>query len=400
VTSPGPSADPGADHPAPVAVSLDDGAPGPVAEAVAAAIRDVPRFGVDVDATLGCALAIGTIVPPPSTDARARWEALATAARADVAGARILEPHLDALAILSDAEDEERISSAELARVGVGPASSWGVFAAEGNGLRLEARPRADGLWSLSGVKPWCSLAEVVSHALVTAWTGPAERRLFAVAMRQPAVRPRSEDWVSRGLAQVHSTPVEFVDAVALPVGDDGWYLRREGFWWGGIGVAACWWGGALPLVEALADAAARPDADQFALSSYGAADARLWAARSILADAARDARASYARAPHDRAPHARAPHDRAPSERPPTRVTAERVRAIVATAAEDTLSLADRALGPGPLASDEAHARRVSDLRMYLRQHHAERDLARLGTALVRARTDAGTAPEPERSR
>jgi hypothetical protein len=395
VTSPGPAGDPGADRPGPGAVSLDDGTPGPVAAAVAASIREVPGFGLDIEATLACAVEIGMRVPPPPGDARGRWEALATAAHADVAGARVLEPHLDALAILSDAQDEGWILAAELARVGVGAGSSWGVFAAEGRDTRLEARPGTDGLWSLSGVKPWCSLAESVSHALITAWTGPTERRLFAVAMRQPTVRPQSEGWVSRGLAQVRSTPVEFVDAVALPVGDDGWYLRREGFWWGGIGVAACWWGGALPLVEALADAAARPDADQFALSSYGAADARLWTARAALADAARDARASGDRTSHDHAAH-----DHAPAGRPPTRVTAERVRAIVAAAAEDALALADRALGPGPLASDEAHARRVSDLRMYLRQHHGERDLARLGGTLVRVRSDAGARPEGEGSR
>jgi hypothetical protein len=46
------------------------------------------------------------------------------------------------------------------------------------------------------------------------------------------------------------------------------------------------------------------------------------------------------------------------------------------------------RALGAGPLGHDEAHSRRVADLTVYLRQHHAERDLAELG-ALV---ADRGT--------
>jgi hypothetical protein len=41
-------------------------------------------------------------------------------------------------------------------------------------------------------------------------------------------------------------------------------------------------------------------------------------------------------------------------------------------------------ALGPAPLAFDEDHARRVADLELYLRQHHAERDLARLGEATL----------------
>jgi hypothetical protein len=44
------------------------------------------------------------------------------------------------------------------------------------------------------------------------------------------------------------------------------------------------------------------------------------------------------------------------------------------------------RALGAGPLCHDEAHARRVADLTVYLRQHHAEGDLAELGTLAAEA--------------
>jgi hypothetical protein len=40
-----------------------------------------------------------------------------------------------------------------------------------------------------------------------------------------------------------------------------------------------------------------------------------------------------------------------------------------------------DRALGPGPLCLDEQHARAVADLTVYVRQSHAERDLAALGS-------------------
>jgi len=41
---------------------------------------------------------------------------------------------------------------------------------------------------------------------------------------------------------------------------------------------------------------------------------------------------------------------------------------------------------GPGPLATDEDHARRVADLELYLRQWHAERDQAALGEDVLRA--------------
>lgn len=43
-------------------------------------------------------------------------------------------------------------------------------------------------------------------------------------------------------------------------------------------------------------------------------------------------------------------------------------------------LARVGRALGTGPLGHDKAHSRAVADLTVYLRQHHAEKDLARLG--------------------
>jgi hypothetical protein len=55
-----------------------------------------------------------------------------------------------------------------------------------------------------------------------------------------------------------------------------------------------------------------------------------------------------------------------------------------VAAAAETVLGIVDHALGPAPLAFDPDHAQRVADLRLYLRQHHAERDAAALGRSLL----------------
>ena len=62
----------------------------------------------------------------------------------------------------------------------------------------------------------------------------------------------------------------------------------------------------------------------------------------------------------------------------------AVRARSTVAAAAEEVLRRAGHALGPAPLALDEVHARRVADLTVYLRQHHAERDVARLGELVL----------------
>jgi len=56
------------------------------------------------------------------------------------------------------------------------------------------------------------------------------------------------------------------------------------------------------------------------------------------------------------------------------------RLRALVEAAATEVMHRVGRALGAGPLGHDEAHSRRVADLAVYLRQHHAERNLAQLG--------------------
>jgi len=60
------------------------------------------------------------------------------------------------------------------------------------------------------------------------------------------------------------------------------------------------------------------------------------------------------------------------------------RVRSVVARAAEEVLERVGHALGPAPLAMDERHARRVADLQLYLRQHHAERDESALGRQVL----------------
>ncbi|WP_222843977.1 acyl-CoA dehydrogenase [Cellulosimicrobium sp. CUA-896] len=204
----------------------------------------VAEIGTDVGATLRWVHDVAPRLPlPGSGGTGALWSALASVAAVDVAVARMLEPHLDALAILDQVPEPP-----DLPAVDAGPGSTWGVFAAEGPGVRLDATP-ADGRWTLTGTKPWCSLAADLTHALVTAWTDDG-RRLFAVDLRPASVEPADGPWVPRGLPQVVSAPVRFDGAPAVPVGAAGWYLERPGFAWGGIGVAACWWGGAVGLAR------------------------------------------------------------------------------------------------------------------------------------------------------
>lgn len=313
----------------------------------------------DVAAALVWCVSVGRDAPQPGGGATVLlWEILASTAAADVGVARVLEPHLDALAILAQA------GSVDLGGIGATAKSTWGVYAAEGADPPLAAAQGKDG-WTLDGVKPWCSLARNVSHALVTAHTGSSTRRLFAVDMAHPGVRPVDAPWVSRGLQQIVSSPVEFTHVPAVPVGQEQWYLTRAGFAWGGLGVAACWWGGAIGVARALYRQARQREPDQIALDHLGFVDTALNAGRAALAEASRivDDPAAYSVSPS---------------------ILARRVRNLIAEIAESTITRAGHALGPAPLALDEEYARRVADLQIYIRQHHAERDHAALGRDLL----------------
>lgn len=329
--------------------------------------RQINGFGTDVDATLNWCVDVGKQTPYVGEgNTREVWELLAAAAAFDVSAARMLEPHLDALNILHQAgtvSGGDR-TSVILDHVGAHASSTWGVFAAEASDLRLEARQES-GRWRLRGTKPWCSLAGHLSHALVTAAIDGNRRGLFAVDLRDPGVHAHFGPWFARGMTNVVSAPVDFEDVPSTPVGEAGWYLTRPGFTWGGMSVAACWWGSAVGIAERILTAALPSHADQLALVHLGRVDLALWSARSVLAEGANLI-------------------DSGLSSCVGNRLLAERIRGAVVEAATLSLTEADNALGPAPLVTDEKHARRIADLHLYLRQHHGLRDAARLGRELV----------------
>ncbi len=313
----------------------------------------------DVSAALGLATELGDLLPMPGDGRTAHlWSALATVGAADLTVARVLEPHLDGLAIMRQAD------------VPAGD-GTWGVFAAEGPGEPLRAVPSGSS-YRLNGRKHWCSLAARLDRALVSAWVGE-HRQLFAVDLHESGVSAVPGTWVARGLAAVDSGPVDFADVPARPIGEPGWYLERPGFAWGGLGVAAIWYGGAVGVARRLLASASDRPPDQVAWMHLGAVDAALHGARCALEDAATAMDAGQLTGSSGS-------------------LAALRVRQVVALAAEDVLRRAAHALGPGPLATDEDHARRTSDLDLYLRQWHAERDQAALGRHLGDG--DPATAP------
>jgi hypothetical protein len=309
------------------------------------------KAGEDAAAALRLAEDFGRMLPQPGGgDTAARWTVLAAVSRESLTVGRVLEAHSDALAILGEAGEPA-------------PAGTWGVFAAEAAPHRLEARERG-GSFALYGVKPWCSLAAQLDAALITAHVGD-DRQLFRVPLQHRSVTFEPADgWVARGLRTVTSAAIHMDGTPAVPVGPPGWYLVRPGFAWGGMGVAACWHGGATGLQATLIARSAERSGELSALH-VGLVDAALHASESVLARAAAEI-------------------DNGMAEGPAGEDLGMQVRAVVADAAERTLRQVGHALGPAPLAFDEEHARRVADLELYLRQHHAERDLARLGEATL----------------
>jgi alkylation response protein AidB-like acyl-CoA dehydrogenase len=339
-----------------------------LAERAATCARAQDRVGAAGELAVELA---GRIPLPGEGRTAELWSVLATLGSVDLVVARVVEPHVDARTILRQAG------------LGApGPAGLLGVYAAEGHGHRLTARragPTSPDEWLLEGSKPWCSLADRVDGFLVTAWVDEDRRGLFAVDRRaltgtgaDGALTVDDAAWHARGLSEIPSPETRYRSVPATAVGEPGWYLARPGFAWGGIGVAAVWFGAAVSLARRVASHARARTPDQVAHLHVGRVETAVHRARCVLAAAAADVDDGRAGG----AAGAR---------------LALTVRAVVRDAAEEVLREAAHAMGPAPLVAEAEHAQRVADLQVYLRQEHAERDAAALGREVLRME------PEPE---
>ena len=126
---------------------------------------------------------------------------------------------------------------------------AWGVFAAEAPGLRLEAES-AGGWRPPRGPSPGAHSPPQLDHAVLTAHLDDGGRAAFAVDLHAPGVSFADPEWTSRGLREIPSGTVHFDAVPAVPLGGAGWYYQRPGFAWGGMGVAACWLGGAVAVAR------------------------------------------------------------------------------------------------------------------------------------------------------
>jgi hypothetical protein len=286
-----------------------------------------------------------------------RWQALARVAAHDLALVKLFEGHTDALAILD-----------ELGAPSVAAGSSWGVWAAEPPQAKVLVEPAAGQQWTpqsmvvLNGCKAWCSGAAGLSHALLTAHGVDGNRYLVAVALNATGIRLDTEPWQAVGMAGSASIDVYFNNTPAILVGHAGSYLARPGFWHGGVGVAACWYGAAAAIGDRLREAYSLRDDPHF-LAHLGHVAMWLGAARAILSETAKGIDTGQG-----------------------SMTTALQARLTVDNCASEVVTHAARALGAGPLCRESHFASLMADLPVFIRQCHAEQDLAVLGKSVFDA--------------
>lgn len=291
---------------------------------------------------------------PGQGDTLGRWRALAEVAGHDLALVKLFEGHTDALAILWE--------------LGVETASGerWATWAAEAPGGRVEVAPLDRSTVILTGRKCWCSGSASVDRALVTCWRGKVGPYLAAVNLRSPGITIEQTGWVAVGMGATASFPVRFANVPATLVGGPGDYLQRPGFWHGGAGIAACWYGGACAVANELA---ARIDdsSDTFKRCALGEIHATLSAAAALLRETAQWI---------DEHPSASA------------QAKAMCVRRSVERAAQAVLTHAGEALGASAYCLNARFARFAADLPVFLRQSHGPQDAAVLGGLVAEQET------------
>ena len=148
-------------------------------------------------------------------------------------------------------------------------------------------------------------------------------------------------------------------------IGPPEFYLERPGFWFGAIGVAACWLGGARGLVERVGEALT-PSASEAQLVELGHAIAHVeamtglleWAADAIDAD----------------------PTDSSSTARNRAMVT----RHAVTMRSSSCSGTWPQPEEPDPSATMFNRPDRAADLYVYLSQHHGPQDAALLGREAV----------------
>jgi hypothetical protein len=292
-----------------------------------------------------------TLYDPHKDSTAKRLKHFFNIARENLSLAKLCEAHWDALAILSEAGFD--IKDNEL----------YGVWASEGPDRNLTIA-EVNGKLYLNGIKMFCSGAGIVDRALITAYYESPVIIDLNLKNIYDQLEITTDLWCTQAFEKTNTASIVFknilVDKKDI-IGKDDWYVKRNGFWGGALGPAACWGGGAAGLLDYAQD---NKRNDPHTLAHLGAIAANIWAIESYLVSAGNEI-------------------DNNKLDAKALISLALKIRHLIEVSSTDTLRRFARAYGPFPLACVQDISVRYQELDLFLRQSHAERDLEVLGKNL-----------------
>lgn len=276
---------------------------------------------------------------------------LATLGRTDVPLSRLAEGHIDALRILDQADRAPK------------PDALYGVWASRSQRTGVQAGWSA-GRLQLNGTIRFASGAGVLDRALVPVWVNENEHLLLDLAVDQFPIDTGQWATAAMEVSRSHSVALSevMVDADSQ-VGPTDFYLSRPGFFPGGVGVAACWAGGAARIAD-LTRRRLRDPGEAIG-RRLGRIRVQLATAGAALAQAAEFLERWLNESEVDLLA---------------VRALTIETRAVVAGAVHGVLAEAQRIAGPAGLAFDEDLTRAVHDLQLYVLQQNVDADELFLG--------------------
>lgn len=283
-------------------------------------------------------------------------DALVELGRVDLALARLVEGHADAMRILAQAGAD--------ARPGV-----YGVWASRSAGTGVRAVRSGTG-WRLTGELRFASGIDLVDRALLPGWVDRDTHLLFDAPVGR--FDPDRSTWHTTAMEASRSFTVhaDLLCDGADVVGPENFYLERPGFLVGGLGVAAVWAGGARSVLEQVASGLRRFEPSTHQLRRLGVMEQAVWQACTAVDAAA-------VRLP-GLAGEALA-------------LETSAARTCVVTACEQVVDEAEHVVGPGGMSTDARLARTLADLAIFVRQHHVDLAHEALGRHALATRETSG---------